>query len=223
MRTTGLHYVLIVSAVLAGGSALLLCPAPSEPEASSHSILALESGADCTHDDASRPAARWSARLVDDDNTADSTDDDGDDAPDGVIAAAPHRLDVVLNSVLLAHVALVSAYGADFDNRALRGPPEGAPSDSSQDSDDDDGDDAPDAVIAGETIRPTDLEQTFFIRNDPVTAYTVDIDEQPLRGPPAPVSDSSDVTDLERLPHALDDASHSLWRAFDGQSLRAPP
>src|SRR6059036_2454980 len=132
MRTTALQHVLIVSAVLAGGSALLVCPAPSESEISQRGVLALASGSDCAPDGDSSPAGRWSARLVDDENSADSTDDDGDDAPDGVIAAAPHRIDVALNGVLLPHGALVSVSGADFDNHALRGPPEGVPSDSSQ-------------------------------------------------------------------------------------------
>src|SRR5437588_7624192 len=131
MRTTALQYVLIVSAVLAGGGALLVCPAPGESETSQRSVLAFESGSDCEREGDSSPAGRWSARLVDDENAADSTDDDDDDAPGGVIAAAPHRIDVALNAMLLAHGVLVSAYGADFENLALRGPPEAVPSDSS--------------------------------------------------------------------------------------------
>jgi hypothetical protein len=241
VRTTRFQYVLIVSAILAGGSALLFCPALSESETSERSVLALASASDCTRDDSSVPAGRWSARFVDDQDSADSTDDDGDDAPDGVIAAAPHRIAVALNGVLLAHAALVHAYGADFDNRALRGPPQGIPSDSSQDSDDDDGDDAPDGVIAAETIRPTDLQHTLFISNDLVTAHAVHMDVHALRGPPTPLpSDSSDVSDEERpalemttsgglahqsearLLHALD-GGHSFCCAFCGESLRAPP
>ena len=222
MRTTGLRYVLIVSAVLAGGSALLVCPAPSESETSQRGVLALASGTDCVRDGDSSPAGRWSARLVDDENSADSTDDDGDDAPDGVIAAAPHRIDVALTGVRLAHGVLVSAYGADFENRALRGPPEGVPSDSSQDSDDDDDDDAPDAVIAAEPIRPIDLQHTLFIRNDIAAAYAADMDTHPLRGPPSLAPDSSDVRGHERLLYALHD-SHPFSCASGGQSLRAPP
>jgi hypothetical protein len=199
-------------------------------------------GSDCARDADSSPAGRWSARLADDENSADSTDDDGDDAPDGVIAAAPHRIDVALTGLLLAHGVLASAYRADFENRALRGPPEGFQSDSSQDSDDDDGDDAPDAVIAAEPIRPIDFAQTLFIRTDIVAAYGVDVDTHALRGPPAaPLpSDSSDVTDEERptlematprgpahqsdsqLSLALADGN-SFHCTSDGQSLRAPP
>ncbi|PYQ89058.1 MAG: hypothetical protein DMG02_12905, partial [Acidobacteria bacterium] len=228
-------------AVLAGGSALLVCPAPGESETSQRGVLALASESDCARDGDSSPAGRWSARLVDDENSADSTDDDGDDAPDGVIAAAPHRIDVALNSVLLTYGVVMSVYGTDFDNRALRGPPAGVSSDSSQDSDDDDGDDAPDAVVAAEPIRPIDLAQTLFIRTNIVAAYTVDVDAHALRGPPSPLpSDSSDVGDEERpaldvttlrrpayqsgssLLHRLDDGS-SFGRASGGQSLRAPP
>jgi len=241
MRTTALQYVLIVSAVLAGGSTLLVCPAPSESETSQAGVLALASGSDCERESDSSPAGCWSPRLADNEDSADSTDDDGDDAPDGVIAAAPHRIDVAMNGVLLAHGVLVSAYGADFENLALRGPPAGVSSDSSQDSDDDDGDDAPDAVVAAEPIRPIDLAQTLFIRTNIVAAYTVDVDAHALRGPPSPLpSDSSDVGDEERpaldvttlrrpayqsgssLLHRLDDGS-SFGRASGGQSLRAPP
>ena len=241
MRTTALQYVLIVSAVLAGGSALLVCPAPSESETSQAGVLALASGSECARGGDPSPDGRWSPRLVDDENSADSTDDDDDHAPDGAIAAAPHRIDVVLNGVLLAHGALPSAHGADFDNRALRGPPEGVPSDSSQDSDDDDDDDAPDAVVAAEPIRPIDLQHTLFIRTDLVAACAVDVDAHALRGPPSPLpSDSSDVSDEERpaldtttsrrlarqcaspLLDGLDDRS-SFGRASGGQSLRAPP
>ena len=241
MRTTALQYVLIVSAALAGGSAILLCPAPSGSETSERSVLALASGSDCARDGVSSPAARWSARLVDDGNSADSTDDDGDDAPDGVIAAAPHRSAVALNGILLAHGVLVPAYGADFENHALRGPPAGIPSDSSQDSDDDDDDDAPDAVVSAEPIRPIDFAQTLFIRPDTVAAYAADMDTHALRGPPSPLySDSSDVSDDDwpaldvmtsrrrahqsgsPLLHGFDDGS-SFGRASGGQSLRAPP
>jgi len=222
MRTTALQYVLIVSAVLAGGSALLVCPAPGESETSQRGVLALASESDCARDGDSSPAGRWSARLVDDENSADSTDDDGDDAPDGVIAAAPHRIDVALNSVLLTYGVVMSVYGTDFDNRALRGPPAGVSSDSSQDSDDDDGDDAPDAVVAAEPIRPIDLAQTLFIRTNIVAAYTVDVDAHALRGPPSLASGSSDVRDHERLFHALHDG-HPFYCASGGQSLRAPP
>src|SRR5438067_8347202 len=171
MRTTALQYVLIVSAGLAGGSARLVCPAPGESGRSRGGVLALASESDCARDGDSSPAGRWSARLVDDENSADSTDDDGDDAPDGVIAAAPHRIDVALNSVLLTYGVVMSVYGTDFDNRALRGPPAGVSSDSSQDSDDDDGDDAPDAVIAAEQIQTCIIEHTLFIRSHIVVAY----------------------------------------------------
>jgi len=223
MRTTRLQYVLIVSAILAGGSALLLCPALSESETSERSVLALVSGSDCARDNDSVPAARWSARLVDDDNSPDSTDDDGDDAPDGVIAAAPHRIAVALNGVLLAHSALVSAYWADFGIRALRGPPAELPDDSSsQDSDDDDDDDAPDAIIGAAPIRPIDLQTTFFIHKSLVATYAADVDADPLRGPPSLALNSSDARGHERFFHTLDDG-HSLYGAFAGESLRAPP
>jgi len=117
---------------------------------------------------------------------------------------------------------VASVYGTDFDNRALRGPPEGITSDSSQDSDDDDDDDAPDAVIAAEPIRPIDLQHTLFIRTDIVAACAADIDTHALRGPPSLASGSSDVRDHERLFHALHDG-HPFYCASGGQSLRAPP
>jgi hypothetical protein len=187
-------------------------------------LHALASATDCLGGDAnSSRDGRWAVRLLDDENSADSTDDDGDDAPDGVIAAAPHRIDVALNSVLLAHALLVSAYGADFDNRALRGPPAELPDDSSQDStDDDDDDDAPDALIGAAPIRPIDIHTTFFVHDSPAPAYAADVDADALRGPPSLPLDSPDVTVEQPFFHTLDDR-HSFSRAFGGESLRAPP
>src|SRR5262249_30253699 len=94
MRTTALRYLLIVSAALAGGGALVLCPPPGASEVPLGELHALTSATDCSRDAHSSPAGRWSARLRDDEDSTESTDDDGDDAPGGLIAAAPHQIDV---------------------------------------------------------------------------------------------------------------------------------
>jgi hypothetical protein len=134
MRTIALRYFLIVSAALAGGSALLLCPPASASETPLSDLRALTSATDRSHDPESSPDGRWTMRLVADDNSTDSTDDDGDDAPDGIVAAAPGQIEVDGNASVVPSRPLQVVNRGNLDSCTLRGPPAGVASDSSQDS-----------------------------------------------------------------------------------------
>jgi len=169
MRTTELLFTVCVGAVLAAGSLLVLRATDSRrgsPPASSD--------------------ARWSARLADD-SVDPFDDDDDDDAPTDAIVAGPVAIELRhTTSSLPVRPVLLLTIGEPGDC-AMRGPPRGAQNEDSQDSDDDDDDDddAPSAVVSFTPIEPIDLDVHPIIPEYVAAASVVDVDVEPLRGPPS--------------------------------------
>jgi hypothetical protein len=183
MRSARILFTVVVSAVLATGSVLLLRTAPDASGSPARAVSARAFADDCagtTH------GARWSSRLTDEssDDSIDDDDDD-DDGPDA-IAVGPVGVDARAEFSLRANRVVVTPDSTELRERSSRGPPAHRPCDASQDSTDDDDDDAPCRAIVIPSIPPIDLFASLLLPDSIEAVRAVDVDIDAVRGPPSP-------------------------------------